>query len=552
MDNLCSMCRRIFDGTSEEMSADCKRPDTPFTFLVTAKLYCHHNCIEDLISASDQGCQLCHYIWSKFSTTDREMIQARKLGGFEFEDISKRSQKGHPFPNHSGILFAGTNLGTMRTIWERNWGIQFRHGFYFVFTSLKFGNDVQVVSFSSISSQIQNLSPGTGSTEALQLAKSWVTACCTNHHFCQPRQGSQQYDVKLPTRLIYVPPSEKQPLKLCDTSILPLNTRYMTLSHSCGNNKFTTLTSHNLRAFLDEIPVVELTVTFRQADDVTRFMDVQYLRIDSLCIIQDSNEDWQNESVLMGSVYSNSYCNIAAAYASSSEEGLFSADNFRAYIPLRIEVKSNNPWYMHEGVYGSTEQQILQESVEESPLLERGWVFQERVLVPRVLYFASQQIFFECGQTFNGELPPKHLKPLSLQNIWSDRFHIPLKGAVHAMIQKIRDKRRSVGALRRDSMHLEEGGAVELWKFLVKKFTSCKLTYQSDRLIAISALAYLIQPLMEGSYVAGLWEESLIPQLLWRAGTTQPKPNSEEYIAPSWSWASKPGEYLLYRPHHRP
>ncbi|KAF2434552.1 heterokaryon incompatibility, partial [Tothia fuscella] len=52
-----------------------------------------------------------------------------------------------------------------------------------------------------------------------------------------------------------------------------------------------------------------------------------YLWIDSLCIVQDSTSDWQQESSIMGKVYSSAYCSIAAVGAKNGNEGLFSDRN---------------------------------------------------------------------------------------------------------------------------------------------------------------------------------------------------------------------------------
>jgi Heterokaryon incompatibility protein (HET) len=63
--------------------------------------------------------------------------------------------------------------------------------------------------------------------------------------------------------------------------------------------------------------------TFEDAIVVTRKLHVQYLWIDSLCIIQDDPEDWGTESLLMDQVYKNALLNIAATAASDSSGGLF-------------------------------------------------------------------------------------------------------------------------------------------------------------------------------------------------------------------------------------
>jgi Heterokaryon incompatibility protein (HET) len=66
-----------------------------------------------------------------------------------------------------------------------------------------------------------------------------------------------------------------------------------------------------------------LPKTFQDALEVTRYFGVRYLWIDSLCILQDSQDDWRRESALTGQIYQDSYCNIAAMTAQDPTEGLF-------------------------------------------------------------------------------------------------------------------------------------------------------------------------------------------------------------------------------------
>lgn len=71
------------------------------------------------------------------------------------------------------------------------------------------------------------------------------------------------------------------------------------------------------------IPAKELKKTFRDAISVTRELGIDYLWVDPLCIIQDSDQDREVESTLLSSVYSCSTINIAAAIARDGTEGLF-------------------------------------------------------------------------------------------------------------------------------------------------------------------------------------------------------------------------------------
>jgi hypothetical protein len=56
-----------------------------------------------------------------------------------------------------------------------------------------------------------------------------------------------------------------------------------------------------------------LPALFQDAVVATRNLGIPYLWIDSICIIQDSKQDWEAESAKMGSVYRNAYVTIAAS-----------------------------------------------------------------------------------------------------------------------------------------------------------------------------------------------------------------------------------------------
>ncbi|KAK4443766.1 hypothetical protein QBC34DRAFT_262980, partial [Podospora aff. communis PSN243] len=65
-------------------------------------------------------------------------------------------------------------------------------------------------------------------------------------------------------------------------------------------------------SFLRGIPVDSLPRTFQHAIAVVRSLGMQYLWIDSLCIVQDSGgADWEVESSLMASVYGYASVNVA-------------------------------------------------------------------------------------------------------------------------------------------------------------------------------------------------------------------------------------------------
>ncbi|KAK3994495.1 hypothetical protein QBC44DRAFT_322754 [Cladorrhinum sp. PSN332] len=56
---------------------------------------------------------------------------------------------------------------------------------------------------------------------------------------------------------------------------------------------------------------------------MTRRLDIPYLWIDSLCVFQDSLDDWAAESPTMGQVFKHTHCVLAAAASRNSEGGCF-------------------------------------------------------------------------------------------------------------------------------------------------------------------------------------------------------------------------------------
>lgn len=85
------------------------------------------------------------------------------------------------------------------------------------------------------------------------------------------------------------------------------------------------------------------------------------------------------------------------------------------------------------------------------------------------------------------------------------------------------------------------------WYYPMLNYCQKTLTYETDRLSAVSSYAKLVGSKSGDTYVAGLWKKDLHRGLLWKIGRRQRRTfqtlirqlsTPSEYIAPSWSWAS--------------
>jgi hypothetical protein len=157
----------------------------------------------------------------------------------------------------------------------------------------------------------------------LALAKSWIGSCQRTHTRCDARdkrlirQSLYEPSGYIPTRLVQVTCSETSPLRarLVLSTDITETVQYLTLSHCWGDAVITRLTDNSLEAFKTNIEIPQLPQTFQDALRITLELGFEYIWIDSLCIIQNSKEDWHREAELMGDIYRYSVCTIAAAAA---------------------------------------------------------------------------------------------------------------------------------------------------------------------------------------------------------------------------------------------
>jgi hypothetical protein len=77
-----------------------------------------------------------------------------------------------------------------------------------------------------------------------------------------------------------------------ELKVLPTRPTYLALSHCWGKDGVPLKTTkETVGKFEQSIPFEDLPRTFREAVIITRKLNVRYLWIDSLCIIQDDSAD---------------------------------------------------------------------------------------------------------------------------------------------------------------------------------------------------------------------------------------------------------------------
>lgn len=241
----------------------------------------------------------------------------------------------------------------------------------------------------------------TSSLLTLEKIRDWCLACRANHDNCD---RFVQQDTWCPTRLVDIGDHSEldwklyQPLKSgCPRPV------YITLSYRWGSDDDFKLTKEKVQSGFHG-RIEDLPQTFKDAVQVARLLSVKYLWIDRLCIVQDSKLDWDQESVNMRRVYANSFCNIAASASTSPKGGLFRTRNPEHVRPGCVRAKFLKP---RGAAYHVFDTEYMERQVFAGPLHRRGWVFQERILAPRTIHFAEDQIAWECFTELKCEAFPK-------------------------------------------------------------------------------------------------------------------------------------------------
>ncbi|RYO55515.1 hypothetical protein AA0113_g8825 [Alternaria arborescens] len=401
-------------------------------------------------------------------------------------------------------------------------------------------------------------------SKAVLLASKWIAECDDSH---QCRNADQS---ALPTRVLDLCPKVDGHIELVESR--GASAQYAALSYCWGysGTNFKTLTT-NLAQHHQGIPFSQFPKCFQDTIQLCQALGLRYLWIDALCIIQDSPGDWEVELARMAAVYSNAFLTISAAACSDPSMSLFadrqvytvretaefSPHSYRTipyvvyveykeketdmYSDIDPSVDTPKPhlfefrhdtgtahWrIMEPGISGLNESRFAQ--CPDSPLFTRGWVYQERLLSARILHFHAEEVLWECRTGVRCEC-----------------------GSLDDDDAAATDRTRDIWRLRNKASltrALSPGANPQLlfqtWADIVMRFSQLDLSYDTDRLPALSGIASRFAEHPVGQYFAGMWSEMFPTSLMYDAA---PPPGRRDYQfdtscrsrAPSWSWASLP------------
>lgn len=354
------------------------------------------------------------------------------------------------------------------------------------------------------------ISERAGSKEAFSFIESCLATCDAHHNLCHSESSP------FPTRLIEVGDQRDSTCRLVET-VGGSNGRYLAVSYCWGKGTNFTTTISNVQAMKSGFLVSSLPQTLQDAVLVTRTIGAPYLWIDSLCIIQDSARDWEIESSRMASVYQNAYLTIAVATAAAASEGFLHHRHAAADFPQPFETS----WPCKSGGSSIIRARMIPDGEAhsdgffEEPLDQRGWTLQESRLSPRLLTYAQDELRWDC---------------LTLENC-----------ECAYLSTSIRDEFQKRTAILTCECVVD---AHIRWPQVVSEFTTRQLTQPLDKLPALSGIAKKVHSITGAQYIAGLWRDNMLNDLLWSCvGPDVACPAA--YQAPSFSWASINGPVIF-------
>lgn len=352
-----------------------------------------------------------------------------------------------------------------------------------------------------------------------KLALECIDSCELLHESC-PKSAPKP----LPDRVIDCSNPDRPYIVLTGGN---MKGRYITLSYIWGGPQRLTTTQNIATYVAYGLEILDFPKTIREAIVATNGLGIRYLWIDALCILQDSDEDKLKQIRMMAKIYRNSYLTLIAACGNNVNEGFLYQDRPQKVPDAKI------PYLCPDGRIGSVWiAAVLDANIgnasrsyydELEPVNYRGWCLQERLLSPRCLIYASHTLQYYCQrETVNiGQAlcePSTHLR-LPNELFWSS-----LTKQLHSMAPSDQIKSR------------------QAWLSVVFEYTTRDITVPGDKLVALAGIVEELHRVYKTEYIAGLWRETLLLDLLWTRSTAYAiKPRPTKYRAPSWSWASIDG-----------
>jgi hypothetical protein len=348
-------------------------------------------------------------------------------------------------------------------------------------------------------------------TEAIH---EWRTAC-DNHDQC-----AQPKDRSWPRRMVDLgPPGTGLAPRISEECPNETERRFVFLSYTWGAPfNVLTLQSHNAAQFARGIDLELLPSLHLSAMRLAQDLGYRYIWIDALCMIQGDHDDFEREGPAI-SDYASQADIVFATSQNGVREPLFATamDVRNCLASFVVRSKAPECTVSHTRHLEVTNAMTPASTIFHRDVLQRAWRLQETLLARRMVFFGPEQVYWSCARSVRSQDRSTTLAPVVL----------PLP--------------TFVGSL--NTLPMTDGlrAVYNYWYYVVQLNMQGHLSFSSDRLYSVSAIAGPLGATTDSVYLTGLWIDDIAYGLLWTSDMTSNSAADNRVLSgtyPSWTWAS--------------
>ncbi|KAL8909783.1 MAG: hypothetical protein Q9171_004902 [Xanthocarpia ochracea] len=342
------------------------------------------------------------------------------------------------------------------------------------------------------------------------LIRHWVQSCNSQHDACRSPvlKTSRNQNIRL---------IDVQESRIISATLVE---KYVALSYVWGPATKPSLTRETLSqcSYPGGLKDLMIPRTISDAIQLVKYIGKRHLWVDSMCIVQDDENDKKQQLTIMDSIYTNAEFVLVAAAGGDANAGLPGIGNTPRRISQRIE--------QIDEIEFMTAQAAVQEVLERSVWKSRGWTFQEVILSRRALVFTENLVYWSCQRNTRRE----------------DMVGKPFGVGLHS------DETSSLWPL----LHTRRTACrTSLYCGLARAFSGRQLKEEKDVIWAFIGILRLQTPGFREGFIWGLPYERLDATLLWSDSSgcrnvhwrnayhsVSRKSSLYALSYPSWSWLS--------------
>ena len=357
--------------------------------------------------------------------------------------------------------------------------------------------------------------------------KSWMSICTTSHTSVGEFSGCG-------TRMWETSQNRSNDLEVIDVIndcvlTLPKGQIYIALSYVWGQVPTLMATKENRDALSQpgglsraakRVPIAK---TILDAITLTRSLNLQYIWVDSLCIIQNDEAEKLRLIDEMASVYLAAHITIIAAAGSSASAGLPGVEHKSRKIEQDIARVSPKLSLVLARQSGS--------DIDSSTWNTRGWTFQERLYSKRLLVFLPDRVYWQCRSVlWDEDIIQDH--PCAQDNVMMDfqtrlRFLNPNQDWVPKVSADLSSDGQGLLLFRHPTM--------SEYDWVVQEYTRRQLTHSDDIERAFTGVLNVLK-LGLRYFQCGLPTLYLDTAILWHPRDALVRRSGLATNFPTWSW----------------